>query len=143
MINRGPVDVVVMAFGEPNFDGSVLAELKRLTEAGLIRVLDAMVLLKDEAGHPWRLNIDDLPAEQREAIGFIASETRGLFDMEDASTLFEGMVSGSAVGALAIEHVWAIGLVNALYDAGVETAMNIRVPAIVVDEAFASRAESN
>jgi hypothetical protein len=139
MINRGPVDVVVMASGAPNFDGSVFAELKRQAAAGTIRVLDAMVLLKDEAGDPWRLDLQDLPQEQQDAVGFIASETRGgLFDSDDAETLYEGMVPGSAVFALAIEHVWAIDLVNALYNAGVEIAMNFRVPAPIVDEAFAS-----
>ena len=73
-------------------------------------------------------------------MGFIPEETRGLFDTEDAATLYEGMVPGSAVFALAIEHTWAVGLVNALYDAGVELASHFRVPAPVVDEAFASLA---
>ena len=140
MINRGPVDVVVMAVGAPQFDGKVFSELKRQTEAGTIRVLDAMVLLKDAAGRPWTLDLEDLPAEQKAAVGFIESGTRGLFDSDDASTLFEGMVPDSAVVALAIEHVWAIDLVNALYNAGVETALNFRVPAPIVDEAFASLA---
>jgi hypothetical protein len=140
MINRGPVDVVVMAAGAPNFEGKAFAELKRLTAAGTIRVLDAMILLKDEAGNPWRLKLQELPEEEQKAVGFISSETRGLFDNEDADTLFEGMVPGSAVVALAIEHVWAVGLVNALYEAGVETALNFRVPAPIVDEAFASLA---
>ncbi len=63
---------------------------------------------------------------------------RGLFDSEDAETLYEGMVPGSAVVALAIEHTWALALVNALYQAGVDVALNFRVPALVVDEAFAS-----
>jgi hypothetical protein len=48
------------------------------------------------------------------------------------------MVPGSAVVALAIEHVWAVKLVNAIHDAGVELALNFRVPAPIVDEAFAS-----
>jgi hypothetical protein len=48
------------------------------------------------------------------------------------------MVPGSAVIALAIEHTWAITLVNTLEKAGVETAFNYRVPATVMDEAFAS-----
>ena len=29
MIEHGPVDVVVLAFGEPRFDGSILMELER------------------------------------------------------------------------------------------------------------------
>jgi hypothetical protein len=140
MMKRGPVDVVVMAAGQPRFDGSVFAELERLAAAGTIRVLDAMVLLKDESGKPWRMELRDLPAEQRAAVGFISEATQGLFDMEDASTLFEGMVAGSAVFALAIEHVWAVGLVNALAVAGAELAFNTRVPAPIVDEAFAALA---
>ena len=142
MIKRGPVDVIVMAAGEPRFDGSVLKELERLSAAGTIRVLDALVLLKDEKGLPWRLELKDLPPDQAAAIGFIPNETRGLFDTEDADTLTEGMVPGSAVFALAIEHLWAVTLVNALYDAGAELATQFRVPALVVDEAFASLAAS-
>ena len=138
MIKRGPVDVVVLAAGAPKFEGKAFAELKRQTAAGTIRVLDAMVLVKDEAGDPWRLKLDELPKEEQEAVGFVTAETRGLFDVEDASTLFEGMVPGSAVVALAIEHIWAIDLVNALYDAGVEQALSFRVPAAIVDEAFAA-----
>ena len=84
------------------------------------------------------MELRDLPAEQRAAVGFISEETQGLFDTEDAATLFEGMVPGSAVFALAIEHVWAVGLVNAFTDAGAELAIHTRVPAAIVDEAFAS-----
>jgi hypothetical protein len=132
------VDVVVLAFGEPRFDGSILAELERAAASGTIRVLDAMVLLKDERGKNWSLDLEDLPQEQREAVGFIETNTRGLFDGEDADTLYEGMVPGSAIVALAIEHTWAVALVNSIVDAGAEVALNFRVPAPIVNEAFAS-----
>ncbi len=138
MMEHGPVDVVAIAFGEPRFEGTVLAELEKQAKAGTIRVLDALILLKDEEGRPWRMDIRDLPKEQAAAVGFIEEETLGLFDEEDASTFIAGMVPGSGIFALAIEHVWAIDLANALVDAGGQIAMNYRVPAIVVDEAFAS-----
>jgi len=138
MFKHGPVDVVVLAAGEPRFDGGVLAELERQAQSGTIRVVDAMILLKDEAGKCWGLDLEDLPAEEAKALGFIETGTRGLFSTEDAETLYEGMVPGSAVVALAIEHTWALALVNALYQAGVDVALNFRVPALVVDEAFAS-----
>jgi hypothetical protein len=138
MIKHGPVDVLVLAAGEPRFDGAVLAELQRQASSGTIRVLDAMILLKNEQGWRAALNLEDLPADQRAALGFIETGTRGLFDTADADTLFEGMVPGSAVVALAIEHTWALALVNALYQTGVDVALNFRVPALVVDEAFAS-----
>jgi hypothetical protein len=127
-----------MAAGEPRFNGSVLAELERQAASGTIRVLDAMILVKDESGVRKSVNLEDLPPEDAAALGFIETETRGLFDSGDADTLWEGMVPGSAVVALAIEHTWAIALVNALYQAGVDVALNFRVPAPIVDEAFAS-----
>jgi len=138
MIKHGPVDVIVLAAGEPKFDGNVFAELERQASTGTIRVLDALIVLKDEAGRSWTLNLEDLPPEQAAAVGFIETGTRGLFDSEDADMLMEGMVPGSAVVALAIEHTWALALVNALWQAGVEAAINFRVPALDVDEAFAS-----
>ena len=138
MLKHGPADVIAIAFGEPRFDGSVFAELEKQAASGTIRVLDAMVLLKDEKGRPWRLDIRDLPPEQAAAVGFIETETLGLFDEEDAEIFYEGMVSGSGIFALAIEHVWAIDLANAIVDAGAQVALNYRVPVTVVDETFAS-----
>ncbi len=140
MLKFGPVDVVVLAAGEPRFDGSIFAALERQAAAGVIRVLDAMLLVKDDAGQAWRIDLEDLTDEEKAAIGFIETETRGLFDSDDAGTLFEGMVPGSAVVALAIEHTWAVELVNAVYSAGAELAFQFRVPAVVVDEAYASLA---
>ena len=94
--------------------------------------------MKDESGVRKSINLEDLPSQDATAFGFIETGTRGLFDTEDAATLWEGMVPGSAVVALAIEHTWALALVNALWQAGVDVALNFRVPAPIVDEAFAS-----
>lgn len=138
MIKHGPVDVIVLAIGEPQFDGRILAELEKQAATGTIRVLDAMLLFKDEDEKSWRLDLEDLPPEHRQAVGFIETETRGLFDSDDAAALWEGMVPGSAIVALAIEHSWAVALVNALDTQGVEVALNFRVPAAVVDEAYIS-----
>lgn len=143
MIKYGPLDVVVLAFGEPRFDGSIFSELERQAAAGTIRVLDAMALFKDEAEQQWILDLEDLPADLKARVGFIETGTRGLFDSQDAATLLEGMVPGSAVLALAIEHTWAVDLVNAIADQGVEVALNFRVPAPIVDEAFASLASNS
>ena len=138
MMKHGPVDVAVLAFAEARLDGSALAELKRQAAAGTIRVLDIIILLKDEDEVCWRIEVSDLPPEQAAAVDFIEAETGGLFDGEDAAILCEGMVPGSAVAGLAIEHTWAVDLVNALAAEGAEMAFNFRVPAPIVDEAFAS-----
>ncbi len=138
MLKHAPVDVMALAMGEPKFDGSILFELEKLVSAGTIRVLDAMILVKEPSGVHKSIDIEDLPQEEQDKLGFISTGTRGLFDSYDSQTLFEGMVPGSAVVALAIEHVWALDLVNKIQEKGAEVALNFRVPALVVDEAFAA-----
>jgi hypothetical protein len=138
MKKHGPVDVMVLAFGEARFDGSALAELERQIAAGTIRVLDLIILLKDEEEQCWRIEVSDLTPEQAAAVAFIEAETFGLFDDEDAAILCEGMVPGSAIAGLAIENTWAVELTNAIHAEGGELAFNARVSATVVDEAFAS-----
>jgi len=139
----GPVDVVVLAMGEPKFDGSIVAELEKLVAAGTIRVLDAMVLVKADDDIALTLDIEDLPAADKEALGFIETNTRGLFDGEDAATFAEGMTPGSAVIALAIESKWAVGLMNAFVSAGADLALHTRIPAVLIDDAVAQLAASN
>jgi hypothetical protein len=134
----GPVDVVVLAIGEPHFDGSILSELQTAVANGSIRVLDAMVLIKGDEGDAYGLDLEDLPADEKAKLGFIETGTRGMFDAEDMATLTEGLVPGSTIVALAIEHKWAIGLVNALWGSGAEMALTMRVPAPVVNERLAA-----
>jgi hypothetical protein len=137
-MEHGPVDVMILAYGAPKFDGSTVRELERLAKEGIIRVLDAMVVLKNAKGEVFKLDIEDLPSEESAVLGFIDTGTRGLFDSDDADTLIEGMVPDSAVAALAIEHTWAIGLKKTLLDAGGEVAMTFRVPAPMIEDALAA-----
>ena len=141
-MEHGPVDVVIVATGAPKFDGSILAELERVAATGTIRVLDAMMLVMDADGTVVGIDIEDLDPEQRAALGFVETGSHGLFNAEDFATLAEGLCPGSAVIALAIEHVWAIGLTNALYAAGAEIGLSYRVPAAIVNEQFAALAGS-
>jgi len=142
-VEYGPVDIVILASGEPKFDGSILAELEKLAATGTIRVLDAMVLVKADENVAITLDIEDLPAADKAALGFIDTNTRGLFDGEDAAAMSEGMVPGSAIVALAIENAWAVGLMKAFESAGADIAMHTRIPAVVINDAVAALAASN
>jgi hypothetical protein len=137
-MEHGPVDVVVVATGSPKFDGSILAELERVAATGVIRVLDAMVLLKADDDTVIGIDLEDLPEAEKALLGFVETGTRGLFDAEDSAMLAEGLAPGSAIIALAIEHSWAVGLINALYDQGAEIALSTRIPAAVVNERLAA-----
>ena len=136
-MEHGPVEVLVVAFGDPKIDGSVLSELQRLASEGTIRVLDAMVVMKEMDGTVSGLDIEDLDQDVKKSLGFIETGTRGLFDSEDSDILIEGMVPGSAVVALAIEHAWAVGLRKALEGVGAGVALDFRIPGPIIDDALA------
>jgi len=139
-MEHGPVDVLILTFAEPRFDGSVTARLAELAQAGTIRVLDAAVVAKGEDGVRRSIDIEDLPADEAAVLGYIDDGTRGLFDAGDIEDLFEGLAPGSAAAALAIEHLWAVALLDAVRAVGGELAMEVRVPAVLADEAFAGLA---
>lgn len=140
-MKHGPVDVIVLTFDEPKFDGSVTLKLAELAQLGIIRVLDAAVVVKGEDGVRVSLDIEDLPADEAAVLGYIDTGTRGLFDADDVSAIFEGLMPGTAAAALAIEHAWAVGLVEAMQNVGGELAFQMRVPAAMMDEAFAALGE--
>jgi hypothetical protein len=137
---HGPVDIIVLTFAEPRFDGSIVARLAELAQAGVIRVLDAALVAMGEDGVRRSLDIEDLPAEQAAVLGYADSGTRGLFDADDVEDLLEGLAPGTAAAALAIEHVWAKDLTQAIRDAGGELALDLRVPAVMFEETLAALA---
>jgi len=46
----GPVQVLVVGFDTPTFSGEVLAELDQLRRAGIVKLLDLLLVRRDEAG---------------------------------------------------------------------------------------------
>ena len=59
----GPVDYLVVEFpaGAQNFTGEMAEELARLSSAGIVRILDLLILQKNEDGSVDALEVDDVP----------------------------------------------------------------------------------
>jgi uncharacterized membrane protein len=88
----GPVQLLVVGFDDPEFKGDILAELGRLRDTDVVRLVDLLVVRKDEDGKVEHVQRSDLTADEAEELG-------------------------ATVGAL-IEHRWAIGLRDAIREAG-------------------------
>ena len=68
----GPVQFMAIGFGaEAEFKGEILDELDRLTDRGLIRVLDIGLIRKTEAGDILHIQASGLTAEEVENLGGI------------------------------------------------------------------------
>ena len=57
----GPVQLLVVGFDRPDFSGELLAELERLRESDVVRVLDLLVVHKDADGVVQRLHLPTSP----------------------------------------------------------------------------------
>jgi hypothetical protein len=124
----GPVQVLVVGFDQPKFSGEVLAEFARLREAGIIRLLDVLLVERAEDG-----SFDTLaaPAELGPESGALAAALLGdatgravagqaTGEVASASqwSLSDAVPRGSVAGVALIEHLWASPLLGAMQRAG-------------------------
>ena len=115
----GPVQVLVVGFEEPSFSGAVIAELTRLREAGVVRLVDVLLVRRDEDG-----TFDTLPPPPgadpglgQLAAGFLGDTGEPVADGEVWS-LADLVEPGSVAAVALIEHLWAGPLVDAIGSAG-------------------------
>ena len=94
----GPVQMLMLGFKDPQFKGEALAELQKLRDADIIRVIDAMVVWKDEDGNVAVLKDTDYSAEDMAEFGGIVG---GLIGLGAAGE--EGLEAGAEMGAEAME----------------------------------------
>lgn len=94
----GPVQMLILGFENPNFKGEALAELEKLKEADIIRVLDALVVWKDGDGNVAVMQDTDLTKDEAMQYGAIIGGLIGL-GMEGE----EGLEAGAEAGAAAME----------------------------------------
>jgi len=116
----GPVQVIVLGCDEPSFSGEVMAELVRLREAGVVRLVDVLLVSRDQDGA-----FDTLPAPPGfdPDLGRIAAEVLGEGEPEGSPTddtwsLADVVAPGGLAAVALIEHLWAGPLVEAIRGAG-------------------------
>jgi uncharacterized membrane protein len=136
----GPVQLIVLGFAHPEFHGEIIAELEKLRQSDMVRVIDALAVHKDadgeiEVAHLSNLTQDEAielgskvgalvglgmdgleGAELGAAAGAEVAADQGVqvFDEENAWDVIEEIPNDSAAALLLIEHHWAVGLRDAV-----------------------------
>ena len=139
----GPIQIFTFGFPDTSgFEGRIAEELIKLSDAGTIRIIDALAVVAD-GDEAEILRVSDLDPAQREELGMEIGALMGL-----GMAGLEGMIEGAEAGAeiveegglgiveaigedfidnlpdgaaallLIIEHTWAVPLRNAVADAG-------------------------
>jgi len=138
----GPVDYLIVEFptGHQNFTGEGAQELVRLHDAGIIRLMDVLILQKGEDGTVMAQELGDL-AELGELARLETQLVQTLAE-EDVENLAAAMDPGSVAGVLVFENLWAAPFASAMRRAGGRLIANGRIPiqaiiAAVEDDAAA------
>ena len=139
----GPIQILALGFpSTERLEGRIAEELARASDAGVIRIVDALAVIAED-DEVAVLRVSDLDEEQREELaskvgalvglgaagidGFLAgaelgaevAEEGGLGLVEEiADELVDNLPDGSAGVLLIIEHHWAVPLRDAIADAG-------------------------
>jgi hypothetical protein len=138
----GPIQAFVIGFPDNGlFEGRIADELARLSDIGQIRIIDAVFVIS-EGDDVSVLSVSDLDADQRTelraAVGALVglgvggeegavagAELGGSIDADAptaaeaiAAGLLDELPDGSSALVLAIEHLWAVPLRDAVRDAG-------------------------
>jgi hypothetical protein len=124
----GPVDYVVVEFpaGAKNFTGEMATELVKLVDAGTIRVIDVLILDKNEDGTVDATELADI--EQLGELETIEAELAELLAAEDVENLAAAMDPGSTAGVLIFENLWAAPFASAARRSGGQLIANGRIP---------------
>jgi hypothetical protein len=128
----GPLEYLMVAFGGNRFTGRILTELRAAQEKSIIRVLDLLVIKKDEQGNVMTLELSDLSEEEARPLGFLTGHLLSIFEPDDVELTASQMPNNSAAGLLLIEDSWAIPLKEAILSAGaVARAGGLVAPEVV------------
>jgi hypothetical protein len=138
----GPVDYLVVVFpaGQQRFTGEAAAQLVKLHDAGIIRLMDMLFLVKNEDGTVDASELSDL--EELGELAQIEAQLAETLAEEDVLNLAAAMEPGDVGVALIYENLWAAPFASAVRHAGGQLVANGRIPvqaiiaAVEADEAL-------
>ena len=164
----GPVQLLVLGFDHPNFQGEIIDELEKLKESDTIKVIDALAVYKDAEGEIEVEHLSNLTRDEAIELGskigaliglgiegeegFEAGAAAGaeaaeegiqVFSGEEAWDVIEDIPPDTAAALLLIEHHWAVPLRDAIIRAnGFRIADGFISPVDLVEIGLLSREEA-
>jgi Family of unknown function (DUF6325) len=124
----GPVDYLVVEFpaGASNFTGEMAKELLALVDSGTIRLIDILILTKNEDGSVEAMELSDI--ENLGPLQALEAELAELLAADDVEHLAAAMEPGSTAGVLIWENLWAAPFASAARRSGGQLIANGRIP---------------
>ena len=126
----GPVDYVVVGFpaDKADFSGAMADELKKLMDSETVRVLDLLMVTKDEDG---TISVAELRDHDDSLVGelrALEADLSLMLAVEDVERIGGDLELGSAAAVLVWENTWAAPFASAVRHSGGELLAMGRIP---------------
>ncbi|MCA9870950.1 MAG: DUF1269 domain-containing protein [Caldilineae bacterium] len=132
----GPVDFVAVGFPGGGLNEELIANLMELVDSGVVRIIDAVVVIKDEEGEVTALEVEDLDAATAAMLAPLANDLTGMVSFEDIAMIAEELENDSRVAMILFENLWSVKLREAALRSGGQLLMHVRLPDEAVQQAW-------
>ena len=111
----GPIDALVIGYppGAP-MTGDAVPILLDLVDRGIVRVLDALFVIKNDDGTFSGVDISDLDADTAGDVTAFTGATTGLLGDDDVALVAAELEPGSGAVMIVYENRWAAPFVDAV-----------------------------
>jgi hypothetical protein len=124
----GPVDWIVVEFPGSKFKGEIAPALQDLVARGVVRVLDLLVLKKDEDGSLEAFELSDLDPSEAGELRSYENELAMLLSEDDVTAVAAAIEPGSSAAVLVWENSWAAPFASAVRHSGGQLVASGRIP---------------
>lgn len=132
----GPIDFIALEFKGNNFKGEIIPALVELIANKTIRVIDLVIVLKDEKGKVEVAELQQLTPDIIAVFDPLDKEVNELIKEEDAQMVGQNMENNSTAAVMLFENLWAVKFKEAVLNADGRLLMQERIPHEVVLEAL-------
>jgi hypothetical protein len=133
----GPVEYIAIAFPGNNFSGEIIPAIRELQDSGTIRVLDLVLITKDDDGNVASIELNEASPETQATFAALGIENRNLLGQEDFEDIGSALDPNSTAALMIWENVWAERFATSLRNADGILVANGRIPAALVEEIMA------
>ena len=114
-----------------------MPDLFELVDKGIIRIIDLVIIMKDQDGQVAVRELRELDPAHIEIFSPLNAEVNQMITESDINMIAEELADNSTAGILLIENLWAKKTQQAMMDANGRLVMFERIPHDVVEEALA------
>ena len=126
----GPVDYLVVEFpaDKADFSGEMAKELTSLVDRDLVRVLDLLLLRKEDDGSVDVAELHEVDESNIGQLRELESELAMLLAEQDVEEIGKALEPGSLAAVLVYENSWAAPFASSVRRSGGELIANGRIP---------------